>query len=130
MVVVASVWVSYAQYWAAIGDFDGVPTDRIATVREERIDESFNTISASPLVFNLRHLDDAKPFGLRWFRDGPTPLGIVAGVVAVAAGRDRDCRRNDRGSARGTESCPADRARAGVGLDRRMSTGHVSKCAG
>ena len=84
--MVASVWVPYAQYWDAIQDFDGVPTARIAAVRADRIDASFNTISASPLAFNLRHLDDAQPFGLRWFRGGPTPLGIVAGVIAVTAG--------------------------------------------
>jgi hypothetical protein len=86
VVVVASLWVPYTQYWGAVNDATGLPPDRARAIVDRRISDSYNTISGSPLVVNLGELDDAKPLGLRWFRGGPTPFGVLALTVAMGAG--------------------------------------------
>jgi hypothetical protein len=86
IVVLASTWVSYAQYWNIIGEeYVTLPPDTAQSVADQRIDESYNTISGSPLVVNLRHLDDARPFPLLWFRGGPTAVGVLAVSIAISA---------------------------------------------
>ena len=101
IVVTASVWVPYEQYWTDIGrDLAHVPSGRYDAVLDQRIDDSYNTVAGSPLVRNLQSLDDAWPFPLRWFRGGPTPFGVLAlsfalagGALAVGShGRDRSTR--------------------------------------
>jgi hypothetical protein len=86
VVVVAGTWVPYTQYWGIVNDATGLPVDRARAVVDQRISDSYNTISGSPLAVNLRELDDAQPLGWRWFRGGPTPFGVLCAVTALAFG--------------------------------------------
>jgi|GEM_PF-1357377 hypothetical protein len=85
VVVVASVWVPYEQYWTEIGDLTGVPPSKLNAVVQERSDDAFNRLYDSPLLVNLRQLDRATPFPLYWFRDGRFRGGrSLLGLAAVA----------------------------------------------
>ena len=87
MSVVASVWVPYDQYWRNIGtEVAQVSAYRYDSVLATRIDESYNTFSGSPLVVNLRTLDEGYTLPMRWFRGGATVFGLIAFTVATAAG--------------------------------------------
>jgi len=85
VVVVASIWVPYEQYWTEIGDLRGVPAARAKAVVAERSVNAMNQLHESPLFVNIRDLDHAHPFPLLWFRGGPTPLGILAIGISIAS---------------------------------------------
>jgi hypothetical protein len=86
LVLVASVWVPWEQYWADIGqELRAVPPERAQEVSGQLIDDSYNTISGSPLFVNLHAFDRARPFPLRWFRGGPTVFGVTMLSLAVVS---------------------------------------------
>ncbi len=85
VVVIASVWVPYTQYWSEVGDPTGVSQTELRAVIDRRIDDSFNQLEDTPILVNLGDLDEGKPFPLFWFRGGPTLLGILAIATSVAA---------------------------------------------
>jgi peptidoglycan/LPS O-acetylase OafA/YrhL len=93
VVTFVSLWVPYTYWWSWATDIPGwevMPGAKVAAIKSARIDDSFNDPAWSPIVLGVRNVDDAgrydpPGFPLRWWEGGPTPMGAVTLVTAVAA---------------------------------------------
>lgn len=117
-VTLSSLWVPYSYIWSFVNDIPGwqqMPVEELNALKDERYSRQMNDPRLSPIVLNLRHLDDAaryKPgFPLRWWEGGPSAVGAVTAVAAlgatVAAVRVASRRDDEEGEADGPASVTA-----------------------
>lgn len=101
VVGVASLWVPYSYTWGVVNDVPGwqqIPGGRLDAIKARRLDRQFNDPYWSPILLNLRTLDHSPLFLLRWWKGGPSAVGVIAlaGAVAGCGGAVRRARRDDR----------------------------------
>lgn len=115
VVTFAGLWVPYTYTLQVANDVPGwqaMPPGQLDEIKSELNDRQFNDWYWSPILLNLRRLNDAghwspPGFPLHWWEGGPSPTGVItlglalmgaSSAVAVALARDR---RSPSGRRRG-----------------------------
>ena len=83
VVNLVSVWVPYEQY---VNDIRFAKPGETQVDVDRRLNQYIHDIPASHIVANWQRLDHARPFPLKNFDGGPTPVAFLAlGIVGVGA---------------------------------------------
>lgn len=125
VVTLASLWVPYTRSHSVINDIPGwrqLPAAQVDGIRQQHVARQYDDWRWSPIVLNLRSLDDASRyppgFPLRWWRTGSGGRAVGAGTLAlsvtalsaaaaIAAAADRRQRRAERATAARNHPPPA-----------------------
>jgi hypothetical protein len=86
VLTVSSLWVGYEHYQTEITVYSAAtyPPDQAAALVEQDWHRSYYTFSKSPVVRQLRAMNDVDPVAMRWFRGGLAPQGALALLTAAA----------------------------------------------